>query len=691
MKRFRFRVFKVWFVLAVMLLARRDVIGYGRNSARIPDGIDLPASFDVDFKLAAKERAELSFTKASDDISANTGADVFRTLVDSPDISGRGLPYRWNFAVVSSPMVNAVSLPDGQVAAYGGMTRLIGTNRGLWAAVLSHELAHVAGRHAVKKALLHEYIEQQILYWQLRSRYGDKNAGWAIVGLRVGGAIAEKKLSRDLEHDADVQGMMLMARAGYHPDYVFALHHLLRIDTGEQSKFAAFFSTHPRWETRDQRSERAYLSALNEYERLWPNPAASPGGTPPAVAFLAEVHGQEDKQGSTGDLVLSVSCRNLVGPVGLSVRLSRDGQPIRSATQEYRDQSGNIAIREYAPCLDKDAAAPVVVHIPSQLIPENDRKLKAEVDLLGPDDRLLERTKPFDVHFPKPNKATRETVARVFVGDSPGIERSSEATTATSKEMNAPPVHAAILAPPLQTGATTPSALLETAGEVTQNSIVHAPSVSVSVDSDPSGAEIFIDSRGIGLAPKQVQLAPGLHSVQIVKKGYEDFATRLSVEKNVPANVNAKLTASTTLAAASMTVRATKLSPAPSGGDIDANGKFVGSTIPGDYIRGAQKTVLAGQDRVSTSAITTSAPTVASNDAHAPSDHNALVTVSFTSEPDGADIFIDSMGVGSTPKRVQLQPGSHSVQMVKQGYRDWATKLSVEKGVPTSVNAKLEK
>ena len=36
-----------------------------------------------------------------------------------------------------------------------------------------------------------------------------------LVGLRVAGGIAEKKLSRDLEHDADAQGMLLMARAGY--------------------------------------------------------------------------------------------------------------------------------------------------------------------------------------------------------------------------------------------------------------------------------------------------------------------------------------------------------------------------------------------------------------------------------------------------------------------------------------------
>jgi PEGA domain len=36
-------------------------------------------------------------------------------------------------------------------------------------------------------------------------------------------------------------------------------------------------------------------------------------------------------------------------------------------------------------------------------------------------------------------------------------------------------------------------------------------------------------------------------------------------------------------------------------------------------------------------------------------------------------------------------PGSHSIQVVKPGYKDWATKLVVEEGAPTTVKAKLEK
>jgi hypothetical protein len=67
------------------------------------------------------------------------------------------------------------------------------------------------------------------------------------------------------------------------------------------------------------------------------------------------------------------------------------------------------------------------------------------------------------------------------------------------------------------------------------------------------------------------------------------------------------------------------------------------------------------------------------------------VPVAVISDPPGAELFLDSKGFGSTPKQFQLAPGSHSIQVVKQGYKDWATKLLVEAGAPATVKAKLER
>jgi hypothetical protein len=67
------------------------------------------------------------------------------------------------------------------------------------------------------------------------------------------------------------------------------------------------------------------------------------------------------------------------------------------------------------------------------------------------------------------------------------------------------------------------------------------------------------------------------------------------------------------------------------------------------------------------------------------------VAVAVISDPQGAELFVDSKGFGSTPKQFQLRPGPHSIQVVKQGYKDWSTKLVVEQGAPTTVKARLGK
>jgi predicted Zn-dependent protease len=299
------------FILAALLLPQ-TVNAQKHRKSKLSEDVDLPVDFALDYQLGLTERGKIRGSSALLENTAynEAGTTVFTKLVQNPSVASLGLPYRWNFTIVDDNSMNAHSLPDGEVSVGSGLAKLIGTNLGLWSAVLSHETAHTARRHAVRKYLYSVYVAQQIQYYQARVLAGDNNANWSLVGLRIAAPIAAAKLSRDLEHDADIQGMMLMAREGYHPDYVFALHHVLRAVAGERSKFAAFFSTHPRWETRDQRDDRAYADALAEYGRSWPDSDASPGGKPPLVAFVGKPSAQENKKTKTADLTLPVYCRN---------------------------------------------------------------------------------------------------------------------------------------------------------------------------------------------------------------------------------------------------------------------------------------------------------------------------------------------------------------------------------------------
>ena len=115
------------------------------------------------------------------------------------------------------------------------------------------------------------------------SHYGDKRANWELVGYVTAHGIAERKIERDEENKADLVGLQIAAQAGYHADFAIQLTHAMRNQHKDQSKFMAFFSDHPRWETREERISKNYDVALNAFSARWPVFAQSPGGVPSQI------------------------------------------------------------------------------------------------------------------------------------------------------------------------------------------------------------------------------------------------------------------------------------------------------------------------------------------------------------------------------------------------------------------------
>jgi len=66
-------------------------------------------------------------------------------------------------------------------------------------------------------------------------------------------------------------------------------------------------------------------------------------------------------------------------------------------------------------------------------------------------------------------------------------------------------------------------------------------------------------------------------------------------------------------------------------------------------------------------------------------------SVSVTTTPDGAEIYVDSIGHGKAPSRFNLAPGSHTVQVVMSGYKDWTSNVMVNSDSVVNVTANLEK
>jgi len=74
-------------------------------------------------------------------------------------------------------------------------------------------------------------------------------------------------------------------------------------------------------------------------------------------------------------------------------------------------------------------------------------------------------------------------------------------------------------------------------------------------------------------------------------------------------------------------------------------------------------------------------------------DRNArvLVPVKISSEPDGADVFVDGSFVSSTPAVLSLQAGTYKVAVKSSGYTDWERDVKVLPGGEVNLNAKLNK
>jgi len=155
-----------------------------------------------------------------------------------------GAKYPYSFTIANDRDINAFSLPGGPVWINRGVLHAAG-NESQVAAVLAHEIAHIAQRHAadqMTKAVLAKWS-----LGMLGAMLG--NAGGAGAA-QVAGALVTNgvflKFSRDDERDADRIGLQVMTRAGWDPRGMIELFDVLQREASRHpGAVDVFFSTHP--------------------------------------------------------------------------------------------------------------------------------------------------------------------------------------------------------------------------------------------------------------------------------------------------------------------------------------------------------------------------------------------------------------------------------------------------------------
>jgi hypothetical protein len=69
---------------------------------------------------------------------------------------------------------------------------------------------------------------------------------------------------------------------------------------------------------------------------------------------------------------------------------------------------------------------------------------------------------------------------------------------------------------------------------------------------------------------------------------------------------------------------------------------------------------------------------------------DAVGTVTISSDPDGAEIFVDDKFLGNAPATLKLPAGSHAILLKFPGHADWRRTLEVLKSSKVSLKAALE-
>lgn len=170
--------------------------------------------------------------------------------------------FEWEFTVLDSEIQNAFCLPGGKVAVYSGIMDSM-DNEAELAFVVGHEIGHAIARHGgerMSRSIL-QSLGAVLVSAAFNSETIDAIYG---TGTEIGVMLP---YSRSNESEADVIGLILMARAGYDPSASYTFWKRFTNNAEGASKLESILSTHPCDSDRIRAMEENEPAAREEYNK----------------------------------------------------------------------------------------------------------------------------------------------------------------------------------------------------------------------------------------------------------------------------------------------------------------------------------------------------------------------------------------------------------------------------------------
>jgi beta-barrel assembly-enhancing protease len=237
-KKFEIKTVHVFFLMLGMLIVAAALFVYFYLVPWIAEKSATLVPLDIEVKIGEKIAEGLTQGAIEND-SVNYYAERFVKQLDLDT------EYPVKLQVLESEEINAFALPGGKIFIYSGLLEKMDSAQQL-VALIGHELTHVTKQHSLKSI-----FRGAAAGVVLGGLFGDAGgiSSWV---LSKADEFKQLEYSRDLETEADNNGIDLMIKNKVDPQGMLDLLYLLQREGQEMPGLMKYLSTHPDTEARIQ-------------------------------------------------------------------------------------------------------------------------------------------------------------------------------------------------------------------------------------------------------------------------------------------------------------------------------------------------------------------------------------------------------------------------------------------------------